>query len=339
MVTVGCLRRKEVPTFDSWFNGRFWDEWVVGRKNKPSEVESKKSIYRVHLKDAFGSKRLDEIQIETIAVFRASLVRLGRSEKTINNILSVLSKALRYAEDVRLIERAPKMGLFRPERPEIIAWSVDEYVSLREAAKNEEPCWYAAICLAGEAGLRIGEIRALDWQRDIDLVAGTLTVNRQTRHGETGTPKGRTRRVVPMTDRLITAIKGQDTIRRGYVVQNRDGSPLSDNQTKYWCYRICDGAGLPKRGWHILRHAFATHAAMFGVNPWKLMTWMGHKKIDETMRYVQFADDHHRSVPSSILNAGEVFADPNQRIIAMLGARGNMAATEDREETEKQKTP
>jgi len=45
--------------------------------------------------------------------------------------------------------------------------------------------------------LRIGEIRALDWKRDVDLVAGTITVNRQTRRGEMTSPKGRTRRTVP----------------------------------------------------------------------------------------------------------------------------------------------
>jgi hypothetical protein len=28
---------------------------------------------------------------------------------------------------------------------------------------------------------------------------------------------------------------------------------------------------------------------MFGVNPWKMMTWMGHKPIDETMLYVNLA--------------------------------------------------
>ena len=31
---------KEVPTFDEWFRGRFWREWVVGRRNKPTEVKS-----------------------------------------------------------------------------------------------------------------------------------------------------------------------------------------------------------------------------------------------------------------------------------------------------------
>ena len=40
-----------------------------------------------------------------------------------------------------------------------------------------DPMWYAARCLAGEAGSRVAEIRALDWRRDVDLVAGTITVD------------------------------------------------------------------------------------------------------------------------------------------------------------------
>jgi hypothetical protein len=35
--------RKEVPTFDKWFNGRFWREWVDSRKNKPSEAEASRA--------------------------------------------------------------------------------------------------------------------------------------------------------------------------------------------------------------------------------------------------------------------------------------------------------
>jgi integrase len=50
-----------------------------------------------------------------------------------------------------------------------------------ETAKVE-PAWYAAICLAGEAGLRAGEVRALRWGDDVDMTARTLTVNQQIRH-------------------------------------------------------------------------------------------------------------------------------------------------------------
>jgi len=83
---------KEVPTFDEWFHGRFWNEWVVGRKNKPTEVRSKQIIYRIHLKDRLGDKRLDEIGVGEIARLRADLVAVNLSGKRINNILAVLSK-------------------------------------------------------------------------------------------------------------------------------------------------------------------------------------------------------------------------------------------------------
>ncbi len=313
--------RKEVPTFEEWFQGRFWREWVVARKNKPSEVESKESVFKIHLKQAFGEMHLDEIDVGAIARFRADLVEAGKADKTINNILAVLSKALRYAADVGLIDQAPKVGLLRAERPEIVTWSLEEYGRLLGAAKAEAPTWYAAACLAGEAGLRIGEVRALDWRRDIDLVAGTLTVNAQTRRGKTGTPKGRTRRAIPMTPTLLAALKGLHQIRTGFVVRNSDGSPMTDDQTKYHCYRLCRVAGLPERGWHTLRHSFGTHAAMFGANPWKLMNWMGHKRIDETMRYVHFAEVHLRPLPEEITEAAKGHEDPDRKIVAMLGAR------------------
>jgi len=67
----------------------------------------------------------------------------------------------------------------------------------------------------------------------------------------------------------------------------------------------CCLAGLPERGWHVLRHSFGTHAAILGVNPWRLQTWMGHKRSDETMLYVNFA---------------------GTRILKMLGARGTVVA-------------
>lgn len=313
--------RKETPTFKEWFDGRFWTEWVVSRKNKPSEVESKKSIMKIHLDPEFGEMALDEIDVAAIARFRARLIEAKKSDKTINNILAVLSKALSYAEAARVIGHAPSVGLLRVERPEIVAWSLEEYARLLAAAKALDPNWYAAVCLAGEAGMRVGEIRALDWRRDVDLVAGTITVNQQTRRGQTTTPKGRTRRKIPMTATLLAALKALVTVRTGFVIRNLDGSAMNDNETKYHCYRICRAAGLPEHGWHTLRHSFGTHAAMFGVNPWKLMQWMGHKRVDETMLYVHFAEAHLRPHPEPVLKAQRGHDDPDQKIIAMLDAR------------------
>ena len=103
--------------------------------------------------------------------------------------------------------------------------------------------------------------------------------------------------------------------------------------------RICRKAGLPVRYWHTLRHSFGTHAALFGVNPWRLQSWMGHKRIEETMLYVHVAETHGRELPPEIRDAGIGEPDPDARIVRMLGARGTFVprtegvATETREVT------
>ena len=107
---------------------------------------------------------------------------------------------------------------------------------------------------------------------------------------------------------------------------------MAEAVLKHGIYRVCRRAGLPERSWHALRHTFATHAARFGVNPWRLQAWLGHSTINMTMRYVHHVEEHHRPIPDEILSAGAAILDPDQRVIAMLGARsaalrGNTVAT------------
>jgi hypothetical protein len=75
---------KECPTFEDWFKGRVGKEWVVGRKNKPSVMYEKDTIYRCHLGPRFGEMALDEITVSEIARLRADLVakRLGEKRTT-----------------------------------------------------------------------------------------------------------------------------------------------------------------------------------------------------------------------------------------------------------------
>jgi integrase len=147
------------------------------------------------------------------------------------------------------------------------------------------------------------------------------------RRGVVGTPKGRTRRTVAMTSTLFEALKGMSVVREGYVVLDHIGrgsegrAKHEENVVKRLMERICRKAGLPESGWHRLRHSFGTHAATFGVNPWRLMTWMGHKRVDETMLYVHLAEQHRRVIPQVVLASGAREMDPDVRVLAMLGAR------------------
>lgn len=166
-------------------------------------------------------------------------------------------------------------------------------------------------------------------RRAVNLVAKTITVSQQTCYGETTTPKGRTRRTIPMTDALHKALKAWETVRKGFVVRNLDGSQKSDGQANAVILRICRRAGLPEKRWHMLRHTFGTHAALIGVNPRRLQSWMGHKRIDETMIYVHVAENHRREIPECCSTAALSETDPVRRVLAMLSARGkNLPKTE-----------
>jgi integrase len=335
-------RHTEVPTFRDWFKGRFWTEHVIANRNKPTEVRTKQQIFDKWLDPAFGDVPLNEIDAAAIARFRATLVQYekpgapgkagaGLSPKRINNILAVLSKPLHYAAESKVIAAVPKIGIFKVEPPEIVPWEVEEYQRILAAARGFlgggdviEGGWYAAVCLAGEAGLRSGEVKALQWEH-VDLVGGTVTVAEQTCLGVTTTPKGRTRRKVPMTATLRAALEALPVVpREGYVVRNVDGSALGQVQMDETMRRIVRRTGLPshRRTWHALRHTFATDCARYGVNPWTLQNWLGHKRIEETMRYVHVAQDHWRETPEEIRDALVRELDPDRRIVAALGARG-----------------
>jgi integrase len=310
---------KEVPTFAEWHDGRYWREHVV--TNKPGTIDQKQKAYDARIKKAFGHLKLNQIGVTEMNEFRASLIADKLEKKTINNLLAIVSKPLKYAVEAGVLVDCPRVGMLKVERGEVGAWELDEYAAILRAAEVEGDDWYAVACLCGEAGLRIGEARALKWS-DIDVKAGTITISRQRRHEVEGTTKGGTRRTVPLTATLRAALAKLGG-KTGYVIRNADGSPKTDDQCVRPINRIYRNAKVPDRDgrWHLLRHSFGAHAAMFGVNPWTLQRWMGHKRIDETMLYVNFASDHQRTIPAHVLLATASETNPDKRITVMLGAR------------------
>ena len=191
--------RKEVPTYDEWFNGRFWKEWVIAERNKPSERRSKEIIFRVHLKPELGDPFcLDEINAEQIQKLRAKLVdEKGLSDKRINNVMVVLSEIISLRGRCRADR--PRAEVSGEEGGAFGHRSVDVRGIQTDPRRREERRGCSGTrrrVSVVKLGRVIGEIRALRWREDVDLVGGQLTVNTQlgngrddmtmaaTRHGE-----------------------------------------------------------------------------------------------------------------------------------------------------------
>jgi integrase len=140
--------------------------WAV--RNKLSERAAKESVLRVHLLPALRNKPLD--QITTLDVTELVAKLLGpdpakplRSAKRVNNILNVLSKLLREAQEAELIAVLPKLRTLKIGTTAFEFWTFEDFEKLL-ASSEAEPEWRAAILVAGEAGLRAGEVAPLRWE-------------------------------------------------------------------------------------------------------------------------------------------------------------------------------
>ena len=82
------------------------------------------------------------------------------------------------------------------------------------APARRSPEAHLMVLSGGDAGLRLGEIVAVEW-RDLDLHARRLTVQRSDWLGQVTAPKsGRSRRL-PLTQRLTAALKARRHLRSG----------------------------------------------------------------------------------------------------------------------------
>jgi integrase len=131
--------------------------------------------------------------------------------------------------------------------------------------------WRAALALAGYAGLRLGEIRALTWA-DVDLDAGTLTVRRSLLPD--GTPKApkteagtRTVPLLPALRRLLVAwkLRAPHTGDGALVIATADAKPVAERNLRRALDDAKTAASLDgtdgRLSMHSLRHSFASMLA------------------------------------------------------------------------------
>ncbi len=155
----------ERPTLGQ-FASRFLERYAKANRLKPSGVAAKRTILQVHLIPAFGDNTLDDITTEDVQQLKAKLAE--RSPKTVNNVLTTLSVVLKTAVEWNVIERVPcSIRLLRTPKDSARFYDFEEYERLVDAARSESQA-YVAVLMGGEAGMRCGEIMALEWN-DVDL--------------------------------------------------------------------------------------------------------------------------------------------------------------------------
>ena len=281
--------RKEVPTLAE-FVPRYIEGYCKANGQKPSTIDTKQDLFRCHLLPAFGDKRLDDITAEDVQRFKAKLAG-ELSARRINVALSTLNTALKCAVEWGVLEELPvQIKRLRPRETEMEFFDFTDYDKLVLSASKLGDEGLAFVLLAGDAGLRGGEIRGMHWS-SIDLRRRSLVVEWSEYKGQLIAPKYNKVRTVPMTMRLTAVLKrlrkGQD--RTTLVFKQDDGVPFTKYLGNKLLRAALDDAELRRKGAHKLRHTFCSHLAMRGISARVIQQLVGHKSLTTTERYMHLA--------------------------------------------------
>jgi integrase len=164
----------------------------------------------------------------------------------------------------------------------------EEYERLLAVAQKRSQDAYLMVLLGGEAGLRLGEIVALEWG-DVDLQARRLTIQRSDWCGHVTVPKGGRSRRLPMTQRLTSALKASRHLRSARVLCLLDGTPITRDRVIKAIRGAQRVAGLRQAGVHVLRHTFCSHLAMKGAPARAIQELAGHADLSTTQRYMHLS--------------------------------------------------
>lgn len=290
-ILTGGLEPKKTPDAPklSEFWERFLRDHARANHQKPSGIESKEYGYRQFLQPRFGHLGLDEITTEEIAKLKSWMLSERKvAPATVNNTLALISKVLKVAVEWSVIPVVPcRITRLKTQTPHPPFYEFEEYERLVTAAAELGPTHHLVVLLGGDAGLRRGEMIALE-QSHCDTKLKQLRLERSEWAGHTTELKGMEARTVPMTPRLAEAIKAHRHLRTPRLLVGERGGKANARSLRTWMEKAQKAAGIadPSGELHILRHTFCSHLSMRGVPPAVIQKLAGHQSLTTTLRYM-----------------------------------------------------
>lgn len=299
--------------YQEWLN-----EWLENYVRPTSKLKTHtryEQIVHSHLIPRLGSYELEELtpqllQHQIVDMGKCGNKRTGKglAPSTLNLIVAVIQDSLTTAYSIELtkIYMADKIKRPRIEEKKVECFTVAEQKTLEDAVKNDRRPKTFGILLCLYTGLRIGELLALEWT-DIDFDKREISISKTCHdsNDELGRyvrfvnpPKTTTSmRVIPIPKQLMPMLR--ETKKRNgsrYVVG--DGGKIISVRSYQRTYElILKKHGLPHRGFHALRHTFATRAIECGMDVKTLSELLGHKNPTVTLnRYAHSLMEHKKDM-------------------------------------------
>ena len=296
-----------------------WMENYIKPSAKSNTVTCYETMIENHIVPYLGELALSEVTPMAVQMMVTKLMSRGNektgkglSASTVNLLITLVQSSLEVAYSMGLVTEFSADKIKRPkikEKP-MTCFTLDEQKKIEAYIRSLQKPRLVGILLCLYTGLRIGELMALEWT-DVDFEKREMHINksctdRKNANGKfcriVDTPKTETStRIIPLPKQLIPILK--DAKRKNgsrYVVGDHD-TVIAIRSYQRTFELLLKRLNIPHRGFHSLRHTFATRALECGMDVKTLSEILGHKSPAITLaRYAHSLMDHKREMMNRV---------------------------------------
>ncbi|OGW36954.1 MAG: hypothetical protein A2Y97_10135 [Nitrospirae bacterium RBG_13_39_12] len=256
--------------------------WIQGRQRSART----KGYIIGQLLSLYGDIPLKRFSTSLVDQLQTDLISKGYKPASNNKITNIVKHMFNKAVEWEMVgsetlKRIRKVKPLRDEGKRLRYLSIEECNTLINTCDNHlKPIVVTAL----NAGMRKGEILNLKWEQ-VDLKHGFILLDR-TKNGE--------RREIPINKTLEALFLDKNLIRRidiPYVFYGAiTGNPYQEVKRSF--NTALRKAKIRDFHFHDLRHTFASHLVMSGVDITTVSRLLGHKSLSMTLRYSHLAPSH-----------------------------------------------
>jgi integrase len=287
--------KKAALTFGEIFKEKYLPHIRQNRRN-PQSAENEETLFRLWVAPVIENRPLAEIAPLQLEKIKSSMLKAGKAPRTVRYALEMIRQVFNYAERNSLFDGAnpvKKINLPSPDNRRMRFLSREEAEALLKDLANRSKDTHDMAALSLYAGLRFGEITALQWA-DVDIEQGILLL-RDTKSGKT--------RAAFMNDEIKAIFESRPKgIPASYVFPDKKhGGRIGKISSSF--LRAVNKLGLnegiedqrQKFTFQGLRHTFASWLVQDGTDLFTVKELLGHADYAMAIRYSHMGAKNLRS--------------------------------------------
>lgn len=290
--------------YKDWLN-----EWLnnyIKPTCKIRTFERYSQLIDKHITGVIGNYDLNDLTPSVIQKFISNLLingnlrtKQGLSANTVNCVISVIQCSLKTAYMLEYSKCYIGDKIIRPKTTEkqVNCFSIPEQKKIETFCMQSKKKKLYGIVICLYTGLRIGELLALKFS-DIDFNNALMYISKTCHDSSCGrvidSPKTHTsNRIIPLPKQILKLLKDlKQSSYCDYLIADYN-KPVAIRSYQRSFELLLKKLHIEHKGFHSLRHTFATRALECGMDVRTLSEILGHKNTNITLnRYVHSMFEH-----------------------------------------------